>query len=358
MILTELVYKPDWEKARQRLLAWWNGEIIDRAAFQVRARKDGIQRRQVPEPQTLEECWTNPEYVVEAAEANMEVTYYGGETFPKFWPNLGPDVFVSYFGAQITFAESTSWSTPLLPEWDSAEIRLDKQNRFWRLTNQMTDLAVLHCSGKYFVGMTDFHGGIDAIAALRGPERLALDMLDQPEKIHALMDILTPLWYETYNESYSRTNKVQTGTTTWFELWSPGRWYPVSCDFICMISREMFEEFVLPDIAAQIEWLDHSIFHLDGPGAVRHLDALLSIEKLNGIQWVPGAGDEDIMKWVPMLKRIQNAGKLIHMTVNPSEVEPLLDALKPEGLMLATWVGTQNEAENLIRLVEQKTRRQ
>ena len=34
---------------------------------------------------------------------------------------------------------------------------------------------------------------------------------------------------------------------------------------------------------------DAPIFPLDGPGAVRHVDALLEGEELDAIQWVPGA---------------------------------------------------------------------
>ena len=26
-----MYYKPDWDQAKERILAWWDGEIIDRA---------------------------------------------------------------------------------------------------------------------------------------------------------------------------------------------------------------------------------------------------------------------------------------------------------------------------------------
>ena len=38
-----MLYKPDWEQARQRLVAWWEGEILDRAVIQVTARRDGVE---------------------------------------------------------------------------------------------------------------------------------------------------------------------------------------------------------------------------------------------------------------------------------------------------------------------------
>jgi hypothetical protein len=56
-----------------------------------------------------------------------------------------------------------------------------------------------------------------------------------------------------------------------------------------------------------------------------------------------------MLVWVPLLKRIQQAGKLIHITVPANEVEPLLQELSPKGLMLDTYCSTEDEAEDLLR---------
>ena len=59
---------------------------------------------------------------------------------------------------------------------------------------------------------------------------------------------------------------------------------------------------------------------LDGPDAIRHLDSLLSLPKLSGIQWIPGAGSPSVSEWIPLLKRIQKAGKLQHLICQKGEV--------------------------------------
>jgi hypothetical protein len=120
-------------------------------------------------------------------------------------------------------------------------------------------------------------------------------------------------------------------------------------DELALISPRMFREFFLDDILAQINWLDHSLFHLDGPDCIRHLDILLEIPNLHGIQWVPGARYKSMLVWVPLLKRIQRAGKLVHITVPANEVEPLLQELSPKGLMLDTYCSTEDEAKELLR---------
>jgi hypothetical protein len=351
-----LELKPDWEKVSARHMAWWQGEIIDRVPIQVHAPKKNYRRREVPTPDDIVERWTNVDYVLESTEASLEATFYGGEALPIFFPNLGPEVFAGFLGADLAFKEDTSWSVPLLKDWDLSTIKLDRQGSWWKLILELTRQASRRGANRYLVGVTDLHGGVQLAAALRDPQQLAIDMLDCPEQVHKLVDLVSPMWFDVFQGSYDITKHTQTGTTTWLPAWSPGRWYPVSCDFSCMISCELFNEFVLPDIAAQVAWLDNSIYHLDGPGAVRHLEALLGLEKLNGIQWVPGAGSAGMLSWLPLLRQVQAAGKLLHLSVKPAEVEPLLDELKHAGLMLCTWCASQDEAEDLVKLVDRKTK--
>jgi hypothetical protein len=86
-------------------------------------------------------------------------------------------------------------------------------------------------------------------------------------------------------------------------------------DFSYMISPAMFERFVLPDLVACCDVLDYTFYHMDGRGQLAHLDMLLSIKKLQGIQWQPGDGQPLADKWLPVLRRIREAGKLCQVYV-------------------------------------------
>ena len=110
MDCVELEFKPDWPASARRLDAWWNREVIDRAVIQVTAPRDGVTPREIPAPPTLAERWTNVEYALDVAQERMRTTYYGGDAFPAYFPNLGPDVFAAYLGCPIEFGETTSWS--------------------------------------------------------------------------------------------------------------------------------------------------------------------------------------------------------------------------------------------------------
>lgn len=345
-------FKEDWEEAKRRFEAWWAGEVIDRVAIQVTAPREGAIRKDVPPPPSLEARWTDVDYVLACAEERFRTTHFGGEAFPCFWPNLGPDVFAAYLGCPLKFAESTTWAAPIINDWEAAaSLQFDRNNRWWRLTLQLTEAAVQASRGRYFVGLTDLHGGMDALAALRGQQPLCLDIVDRPHHVERAMAFLTPLWFDIYEALYAIARKALPGCSTWLGVWSPGRMYPVSCDFAALVSPQVFRRFILPDIEAQVNWLDHSMYHLDGPGALPHLDMLLDLPRLNGIQWVPGAGSGSMLKWIPLLRRIQAAGKIIHLSVSPSEVQPLLSELSPRGLMLSTWCPSESQARDLLRRV-------
>ncbi len=50
-----------------------------------------------------------------------------------------------------------------------------------------------------------------------------------------------------------------------------------------------------------------------------------------------GAGrglDQPIMQWVELIRRIQAAGKSVVVGLTLSELEPFLDAIRPEGILL------------------------
>ena len=62
----------------------------------------------------------------------------------------------------------------------------------------------------------------------------------------------------------SRPEPDSRGTTAWAAIWSPGRCYMFQCDFGYMISTQMFERFVMPDLSTCFEHMDHAFYHLDG----------------------------------------------------------------------------------------------
>ena len=62
-----------------------------------------------------------------------------------------------------------------------------------------------------------------------------------------------------------------------------------------------------------------------------------------------------MVEWIPLLRRIQDAGKLIHAQCEKGEVETMLRNLKNEGLRRVTGCDSIEEARDLLRCVERWT---
>ena len=359
---TELVltHKPDAAAVCRRMDAWWHGEIIDRATIQVTAPKPN----RIPLPQkqhaTFRERWMDVDYVVECAAINIANTYWAGESLPIFMPNLGPEILTTCYGSDLDFTENTSWSKPILHDWaDIPGLRINPDSPYLRTILDITRRALDVGRGKFVVGITDIHPGADLAASFRDPQQLCVDLAESPEQVHALVQQIRRAFFDFY-EINERVilDAGQSLCTSWLPLWvNHGRYYIPSNDFSITISNRMFEEFFLPELIEEIEWLDRSIYHLDGPGALRHLDTLLDIKKLDAIQYVYGDGARPASRWLDVYKRIQDAGKNLHISVDPWEVDAFIEHLRPEGVMLYTSVATVEEADALVAKAAKWTKR-
>ena len=342
----QLAWKEDWPECRQRLSAWWEGDAIDRAAILLVTRDRVVDP--IVAPPTLEERWTDIDYFLRRNEAGSSF-YYAGESIPSVFPNLGPGVSAAYMGSSITFEPSTCWFEQIVEDWDEFEYKITPDNRWWEHTKKMTQAAVDAGEGRYFVAHSDIGGPTDILSLLRGPDKLCIDLLERPEAVVRARIEVTKLWFHVYEKLYEIVNARMEGSCSWMGIWHPGKTYPLQCDFSCMISPELFQKYVLPELVEQAKFLDRTIYHLDGPGAIKHLDALLAAPEIDGIQWVPGAGEKMAVHWIPMLKKIQKAGKLVLCSAFAADARTLLEELSPRGLILSVGgVETREEADEMI----------
>jgi hypothetical protein len=99
--------------------------------------------------------------------------------------------------------------------------------------------------------------------------------------------------------------------------------------------------------------LERSLFHLDGPQALRLLDLLLDLPQLDAVQWVYGSGNGPASNWIDVYKRIQNAGKSIQLIAETAEgARTVVDQLKPQGVWISV-IEPFNSVESAQRFVDQ-----
>ena len=359
----ELSTKLDRQEAEERMAAWWEGAVIDRAVVQVTApsgnaqeRKGGLRpsRAEVLEGEQLLDWFTDPEQVIPRLERHVASTYWGGEAFPVVFPvSIGLVAILSaYLGCpyRLLPGGNTGWADPILDGWDERlKFAFDPQSEWWLVTKRLLEAASRRAPGRYYVGVPDLNGPGEILALLRGTEPLAIDLLEaDPALIKAALIEVTLAWRRYWEASVGTIHQWVGSYFYWMGIWSDRPSTDLQNDFSCLISPEMFEEFFLPSLEMQTRWVERTIYHLDGPGAVRHLDLLLSLSELDGIQWVPGAGAPRVSTWIRLLRRIQAKGKLLVLSCESWEVEPLLSELEPEGLLLSTRCESQAEADALL----------
>lgn len=341
----ELTTKPDFEECMDRVEAWWARQLIDRPPVWIQVRRQRPAREVPSHHASLRQRWLDVEYALDRAEAAVEAGVFLAESFPRYMPNLGPEVCAAPYGAELKFTENSSWSAPCVDSIrDVVGMQPDLEAPYWRIVREMTELSVRRGAGRWITCITDLHTNGDLLAALRDPEKLALDYADDLEGVRLACRHLTPHAKIMFDDLRGRIGPDQP-CGTWGPAFSRGTMYYVSCDFICMISPEMFAETILPAIEWEINQLDHSIFHLDGPGALMHLDALLAIPSLDAIQWTYGAGAGRAADWVEVYRRCQAAGKGIEVNVvDLADAREVLEHLAPEGVSLSVG-GSYSPAE-------------
>ncbi|NIA13010.1 MAG: hypothetical protein GWP08_02935 [Nitrospiraceae bacterium] len=347
---------PDWDQRLARQDAFWQCEIIDRPVIVMTLPKAAPVQPWPVEKAYAEprERWMDVERVVECAVAGALNTDCLGDALPTAWPNLGPEVFSAFFGMEMEYTQDTSWGIPNLTDWAQADaLVFDEDNFYRRKLSELTDALLAAGKGLYYVGLSDLHAGGDGIAAFRDPQDLNIDMLTAPDDVKRLLARLGPVYFDILDHYFEKLQTAGQAITSWPGIVSSKRWYVPSNDFSCMLSAEMFDEFFLPGIAEECRHLEASIYHLDGPDALRHLDSLLAIDELNAIQWVYGEGNGAPLDWLSVYQRCQEAGKGIQLfSVAPDALDTLMANLRPEGVWMSVNAKDGNEAQAVLDKVE------
>lgn len=347
---------PGCDRAMERVEAWFHQSVLDRPPIRFskhNVQYENAQALDTTRWPTLKERWFDAEYQVDAFLADLAATPLRAETFPVYWPNLGPEIYAAFFGIDLTYGEITSWARPAIHDpAQAAHIRFDEQNPYLVQLEHMTRVALEKAPGRFLVGMTSWGPGIDCVAAWREPQELCIDILENPEAVRELVARSEAPFPALYDRFHHLLTAHRQPSVSWMCIPSFGRSHIVQTDFANLISPDQFADFCLPALREEVRGLDHVIYHMDGVRVARHLDQLLAVPEIRAIQWVQGVGtDAPILQWIPLIRRIQAAGKSVVVDLQLDELEPFIEALRPEGLFLFL-PAADAEQEAVIRRVE------
>jgi hypothetical protein len=341
------VFKEDMKQAKERLAAWWDHDLIDRPCISYWMLREGArisvdEIREYFDPWYLAQNWDDITTCLINFESNLNKLCYGGESIPRFFPNYGPGIMAAVFGVTPEYKGGTMWFhrdtslKEIIPLLESAQMNMN--NPWYARLRRVTEFAAKRAKKDYCVAMTDLGGVLDILASFLGPEKLIITMNRQPELIDRCRTIILEKLLKVYDDLQTVIERYGEGCSSWMHLWCPKRWYPIQSDFSYMLSPKWFKRFALPDIIAQAEHLDYALYHLDGPNQLVHLDDLLAVSAIHGIQWVPGASEAPKCsdKWMPVYKKIQAAGKNIFIDFfeDLKGLSHFYTQLEPKGLLI------------------------
>jgi 5-methyltetrahydrofolate--homocysteine methyltransferase len=346
---TPLSLKPDMEEAARRWDAFYAGEIIDRPLIVVTAPRDSSKPRQTRSTY-YERVHGDIEAILDHDIAVIESTYYGGEAIPALWISFGPDEVAVLTGAELKWSkdsQETNWSVPYVKRWeDVLPLRLQEDHPLWQRLLKYYRRAAERTAGKMLINHLDLHSNMDLLAAIRGPQQLCLDCLEQPEMLDQAMlssrALFKPLW-----DAIAEAGKMN--ERGYFQVYY-GRdgAAMLQCDFSCMISPAMFRRWVLPALEEEASIVKHVFYHWDGPAAVIHTPDLATCPGLAALGYVPGAGRGGHIEYLDLMKRVQSYGKAVQFSGTPDEIKRAHRELKPNLVSYHTGVKTPQEAEALL----------
>ena len=343
-----LKYKPDFEHAQRYWDAFWDGDIIDRPCTAVWAQKS---QSTVSAPGTQPVDITDFSALWNRMDEYLETHVFLGEAIPGFRPGFGPDQFAGFLGSPLKMSSGgdTSWSEKIVTDWNSfLPLKIDEQNACWHNMTEFHNAAERYTEGKCLLYNIDMHSNIDALEGLRGAQNLLFDIIDRPQTIAEAMRQVQPLYDKVADHFYHYGNKKRNGTAAQLFMYSRGRYDAVQADFISLLSPEMFRQFVLPAIEREAACLDHCCFHLDGEDALKHLDDILTVQDIDAVQWVPGAGKKPQSEWSDVLHKIQAAGKRIVLYGTPEKIRHIHGEYRPELLVYDVRTETPEEGQELL----------
>jgi 5-methyltetrahydrofolate--homocysteine methyltransferase len=257
-----------------------------------------------------------------------------------------------FMGARVNSVSDPSETVWFTPELDAPiqdlDLACEPDNWWWQRVCALTEAFVRRYDGMLQVGHTDLGGNLDILASFRTTEGLLIDTVEQPAEVVRAAAEVTAGWLRYYDELDNIVRSRCRGTSSWAPIWSTGKTYMLQCDFSYMISPRMFERFVMPDLVACCDHLDHGFYHLDGKGEIPHLDLLLSIPRLRGIQWIPGDGQPTPDQWLSLLKRIRDGGKLCQLFVTPEGARHVVRNLGGRGFLFVIQGGDREFADPAV----------
>jgi len=339
---------PKFPQIARRWEAWWRFEADRPLLVGTVATPADIRWDKAFDLLDDPECW------LAVRKAQLAHQHSIGDTVPSIRADLGPVAPAAFLGAGVRFSrqDNTTWQSPIIEDWSDGLAELDLASPWLLALLAVARRTAADAAGKHLLSMPDLSGAMDIVVNLRGTERVLTDLYDAPQAVLSAVETAVEAWEKSFVLFYDAALSRGAGLTTWLYAWSNEPYTVPTCDFNAMLGPKQFAEFCLPSLVEQARRAGRCLFHLDGPDAARHAEALAAEEAITAVQYTPGAGTPSAVARLDMLRMLQSAGKPLFLFCPVEEVPTLIDGLDSRGLVLCPLgVQSPQHADELVRMV-------
>jgi hypothetical protein len=240
-------------------------------------------------------------------------------------------------GCGVHVSDRSLAMTAVTPEVAPDPGRLDLDSNGWlRLMTAFTQNLAHHFGNRYPVGQTLMRGPSDMLAALLG-HGFYTELCDNPSSLKALARQCADIWIKVLQTQYRFIPAYEGGYVAGtMGLWAPGPVAVYQEDAAGFISESMYREVFWECDVAIAEAFPYSLLHLHS-AALHILTAVLEIPSLTAVNVVVDPLGPSLSALLPDLRRIQAAGKALHLhgDLSPEDVRLVRSALSADGLCLS-----------------------
>ena len=324
MEIEKIYSKARFLEVKDRYEEWWehkNSRPV--AGVAVKCREPDLPKPKYPllSQATCNDFSISEDDILDAVEYEACSYEYYGDAYPMFSLDcFGPGIVAAILGAELDNSTGNVWfHAKEILEPEDLHIYFDENNPWFVRLKKIMEKSVERFEGKILLSMPDLSGILDILAVFRPGEKLLLDLYDEPEEVQRLAGEVYDAWINIYRKFAAFLNMDEFGYTDWSTLLSRKPSYFIQEDFCYMIGPDMFEEFVYPNLERFCGDIERTIYHLDGPGEVRHLSKILTLDKLRAVQWIPGEGNPSLEHYREMYQSVERAGKYVQLPMYTPE---------------------------------------
>ena len=332
---------------------FWAGKNSE-PVYAIKVPKNG--KEILPQPPYL--SWFNGDFKKTADEIERwyESSEFYGAAIPYFNLSFGADDFAAFVGCDLCYAPyndgsggGTSWAQPILKNLKNVNIRFDPDGKWWNRISEFHYILKQRFGDAVMISPPTLSANLDALSALYGQEPLLLDLIDSPELVKNALDQINAAYTEAVKACVKLFDIEKQGSVNRHGAYSSGFMCVVQCDFSCMISPQFFDKFAVPAMEHEFSFIEGGEYHLDGPGALKHLDRLLKVKGLDMIQWVSGSGFGETQDWTDLYRRVLKSGRNLLMGTSAENAENHLKKYKSKNIYLTVHgIKTKTEAEDFL----------